>query len=436
MKNKQISIKKICEINSSAISKKGLDSEILYLDTGSITRNKISNIQRLDPLTQKIPSRAQRKVKDKTIVYSVVRPILEHHGYLDNPPKNLLVSTGFSTLNVTDDSVDPKFLYYCLTQKNITNFLHGIAVNNASSYPALSPEDLGNLTFSIPEDLTCQVEIADAISLLDRKIEIAEEIVAELDMASKLIHDYWFSQYEFPDENGNPYKSSGGKMTWDDNLNKEIPFGWNVSSIADLIANEKNGDWGEDSIVGNYQLKVNCIRGTDINGLNGLEECDPPIRYILTKNKMKVLSDGDVIIEISGGSPTQSTGRVSFITNQTLVRFDNPLICSNFCKVISLKNRLLLLPFVFNWKNLYENEVFFNFEGKTSGIKNLLFETASKSFFMAIPDDRLLELFSNLVAEFEFKKQKCLEEVKATRILRDWLTPLLINGQVKINNFS
>jgi len=118
---------------------------IQYLDTSNITRNKIDKIQFFDGGKSVIPSRAKRRVKHETIIYSTVRPDQEHHGFLEHPADNLIVSTGFTTIDVIDNSINPKFLYYSLTRNKITDYLHTIATNNVSAYPSINPDDVGNL---------------------------------------------------------------------------------------------------------------------------------------------------------------------------------------------------------------------------------------------------------------------------------------------------
>lgn len=155
---------------------------------------------------------------------------------------------------------------------------------------------------------------------------------------AKTLYDYWFVQFDFPDANGNPYKSSGGKMIYDEKLKREVPESWEIDKLSDWIKNDKSGDRGKELEQGNYTQKVSCIRGADLNGLNGKGKIKSPTRYILEKNIHKLLEINDLIIEMSGGSPTQSTGRLAFITKETLARFNNPIICSNFCKAVTLKN--------------------------------------------------------------------------------------------------
>jgi len=248
-------------------------------------------------------------------------------------------------------------------------------------------------------DLPEQQKIAAVLSALDAKIELNQRINAELESMAKTLYDYWFVQFDFPNEEGKPYKSAGGGMVWNEELKREIPLGWEVKKFADWIESDKSGDWGKDELEGNYVKKVSCIRGTDINGLNGTDTCNPPTRFILEKNAHKILNAHDLIIEISGGAPKQSTGRLGYITDATLKRFENPLICSNFCKAISIKDKKFLYNFVYHWNMLYDNDIFFGYEGKTSGIKNLLFDSFVNSHWTVVPPIELTEKFYAFMQE-------------------------------------
>lgn len=153
MEFRSIVIKDICILNSESIGSKNAPQKIKYLDTSSITKNQIDCYQLLDSHVNQFPSRAKRKVKKATIIYSTVRPNQEHYGFFEEPEDDIIVSTGFVTIDVIDSDVDPKFLYYCITQNNITNYLHTIAVNNVSSYPSINPDDLGKINLIIPNDI-------------------------------------------------------------------------------------------------------------------------------------------------------------------------------------------------------------------------------------------------------------------------------------------
>ena len=241
---------------------------------------------------------------------------------------------------VNENIANPYYLYRYLTLLDLS------CLDSGSTLPSMTKSAYNNLIINLP-DIFIQNKIANVLSSLDKKIELNNKINKELEAMAKTLYDYWFVQFDFPDENGKPYKSSGGKMVYNEELKREIPAGWdiNVKSIADLIKTNKGGDWGKANIEGNYTQKVSCARGADINGLNGLGELNPPERFILKKNSNKILEPNDLIVEISGGSPTQSTGRLAFVIEETLKRFDNPIICSNFCKSFSLKDSNLLYFF-------------------------------------------------------------------------------------------
>jgi type I restriction enzyme S subunit len=430
--NRIIQVKDIAELNLATYKKDDFPANLKYLDTSSLTKNRIESFQFLDTNTDVVPSRAQRKVKQNTILYSTVRPNQEHYGIIERVLENIVVSTGFTTLDVIDDEISPKYLFYLLTQPHITDYLHTIAANSVSAYPSISPNDIGNLKFRVPELVTRQ-KIASVLSAIDSKIELNNRINTELEAMAKTLYDYWFVQFDFPDKNGKPYKTSGGEMVWNEELKRVIPEGWEVQKMAEWLDIDKSGDWGKEETEGNFTKQVICFRGADINGLNGLDELKPPVRWILEKNSFKILKSHDLIIEISGGSPTQSTGRLAFITDATIKRFEHPLICSNFCKPVSMRNKKLLYNFVYYWNSLYDNGIFFGYEGKTSGIKNLLLDSFISSYYTVVPDEKIVEQFYDIMDNIQEKKQTALAENQKLTELRDWLLPMLMNGQVKVN---
>ncbi len=115
---------------------------INYLDTGSCTRNEISGIQKL--YKGEFPSRAKRVVKINDVIISTVRPNLCHYAILKDTLENMVVSTGFTVLTAKENVI-PEYLYFFLTQKNVTDRLSVIADGATTSYPSLNPEDILNL---------------------------------------------------------------------------------------------------------------------------------------------------------------------------------------------------------------------------------------------------------------------------------------------------
>lgn len=296
---------------------------------------------------------------------------------------------------------DAKFIKYYLD----AIYMYLVGISTGSARDNLNQNVILELEIPFPNNAT-QQSISKVLSDLDDKIELNNKINKELESMAKTLYDYWFVQFDFPNEEGKPYKSSGGKMVYKEELKREIPEGWEVKPISEWIKNSKNGDWGKDSIIGNYNLKVNCIRGADINGLKGNDVFKAPERYILNKNYDRKLVENDIIVEISGGSPTQSTGRIAFITDNVLNRFQNPLICSNFCKALALNDDKYVYNFFYQWERLYENRVLFDWEGKTSGIKNLLFDSFISMHLEPYPRQSIVEKFYSLARSIHTVRQK------------------------------
>jgi type I restriction enzyme S subunit len=331
---------------------------------------------------------------------------------------------------VPKENITNEFLYFFLTQKDVFEYVDKLSARTGGQ----TGVDLSSL-YKYPINLPSKIEqnaITSVLSALNAKIELNNKINFELEAMAKTIYDYWFVQFDFPDKNGKPYKTSGGKMVWNEELKREIPDGWKVDSLSSWIAKDKSGDWGKEVREGNYSERVFCIRGADLNGLNGKGEVKAPERFILEKNSHKMLEPHDIIVEISGGGPTQSTGRMAYMTTESLARFDAPVICSNFCKAVTLKNEKSLYNFAFEWNKAYDHGILFGYEGKTSGIKNLLFESFVTSYQATTPTIHLMEKFYEFMTPFESRKQKNLLENQKLVELRDWLLPMLMNGQVRV----
>lgn len=151
--------------------------------------------------------------------------------------------------------------------------------------------------------------------------------------------------------------------------------------IKDIIDQFIAGDWGEETCSNEMPCAVTCVRGADIVPISEYDFSAIPIRYISQQSySKKCLQVGDIIIEKSGGSPTQSTGRVSFVS-QELLDSVGAVVCSNFCTAFRVKKDWNPLYVYYHLQFVYNLGVFFNFEGKTSGLKNLQLEAA----FAAIP---------------------------------------------------
>ena len=186
---REFKIRDIARSNVASLDKSYPHKNILYLDTGSITCGKLDSYQ--NTLLQEAPSRARRLVKENDIIYSTVRPIQRHYGFITSPPENLVVSTGFSVIETNTEYADPKFIYYLLTSKEIVEYLETIAEGSTSTYPSLKPADIENLDILLPP-LPEQRAIASILSSLDDKIDLLHRQNKTLETMAETLFKQWF----------------------------------------------------------------------------------------------------------------------------------------------------------------------------------------------------------------------------------------------------
>ena len=348
---------------------------------------------------------------DKPSVLIGRKGSIEKVRYIEEP--FWTVDTLFYT-EVNEKVVIPKFLYYVMSLIDLSRY------NEGTSIPSLRTETLNRLDLPIP-DLDYQNRVLSVLSKIDKKIEINGKINKNLELYLFYIFDETFMNLEF-----NEFSNSQDK----------IPLSWNLGTFNDIIESLGSGDWGKDELTGNYTSEVYCIRGADIPDVKQGNKGKMPIRYILSKNfQNKKLNENTIVLEISGGSPTQSTGRTVFITEDFLNRFDKDLICTNFCKVIKpALNYEIFIYLYFNY--LYDKDVMFAYENGTTGIKNFDIKSFINNFLIVIPSQEDVINFNKLVKDvFDIIMHNGLE-IEKLQQLRDTLLPKLMSGEIDVSKIN
>jgi len=184
----------IASTNQSTYSSKEDWKFVNYLDTGNITMNQVDEIQYINTSMNKLPSRAKRKVRFNSIIYSTVRPNQLHYGIIKNQPENFLVSSGFAVIDIDFDKAVPEYIYYVLTQQEITEYLQSIAEQSVSAYPSIKPSDIENLEFLLPDRKT-QEKIVSILRSIDEKIVQNNKINNNLQEQMEALHRSWFIDY-------------------------------------------------------------------------------------------------------------------------------------------------------------------------------------------------------------------------------------------------
>lgn len=411
----EVKLDDICKINTETYSLDENLKYVNYLDTGNITSNRIENIQYIDLYVDKLPSRARRKVKNGNIIYSTVRPNQLHYGLIKEQPDNFLVSTGFAVLDIDTTKAIPEYVYYSLTQTIHTEALQAIAEQSTSAYPSIKSSDIGNRIIPLPP-LDIQKKIAGVLGVLDDKIELNNKINNNLEQQAQALFKSWFVDFE-------PF---GGKM----------PDDWKIGTFSELIVDAIGGDWGKDVLLNDYTEEVYCIRGADIPEVKVGNKGKMPKRYILPKNYLsKKLKSGDLVVEISGGSPTQSTGRIAAISDYLLSRYDEKIICTNFCKAIQPKANYSEFIYYY-WQYLYDKNIFFSYENGTTGIKNFDISGFIETEKINIPDQKVLNIFSEICKSFFKQIYTNGQENEQLSALRDTLLPKLMSGEIDVDKVN
>lgn len=337
-----------------------------------------------------------------TILFSSRAPI----GYIAIAKKELCTNQGFKSV-VPNNNTDYMFLYYLL-KYNKEAIEH---MGSGTTFKEVSGNTMRNIKVKIPVSLEVQRKIAGILSLLDDKIELNTAINENLEQQVKALFYYMF-------------------------INSEDQSDWKKGTFSDLIESTIGGDWGKESPAGNYSEMVYCIRGADIPEVKAGNKGKMPTRYILPKNySSKHLRSGDIVVEISGGSPTQSTGRVAAISQSLLDRYDRGMVCTNFCRAIKPKSGYSMFVYYY-WQYLYDRNVFFSYENGTTGIKNLDLSGFITTEEIVIPPADIIQQFDCYCQSvFDQTFANGLESEQLS-ILRNNLLPKLMSGELDVSNIN
>ena len=304
-------------------------------------------------------------------------------------------------LRAKPEVVDQEFLFYYLRfyMKNITQKSQG------SVFATINLDTFDMIDLNLPP-LNVQKKIAKVLSDIDAKIDNNNAIAAELEGMAKDLYDYWFVQFDFPDENGKPYKSSGGKMVWNEEMKREIPEGWEVYQLDELFRFVKGRIPTEvfDTNDGN-----NLIPYLTIEAVNAV-----PTSYC--KKQGMITTAGDTIMVMDGAA-----------SSETYVGHYGAL-GSTFAKLEKVNGRATD-SFVYVIMQKYQSV--FKKVNTGSTVPHANKDYISK-FKVVLPQDDCLK---NMAIKFDTWVQKQIqvwEENAELTSLRDFLLPMLMNGQVKV----
>ena len=301
---------------------------------------------------------------------------------------------------------DPKYLYYFL--KNL--HLDEMFSKGSSVVPSLDRKVVHSLIVPFQEDKTCQKQIASVLSNIDRKIELNRAINQNLEAMAKQLYDYWFVQFDFPNEEGKPYKSSGGNMVWNEKLKRNIPIGWNNGTLID-IANITMGQSPDGTSYNEIGEGVLFYQGSTDFGMRF-----PSVRQYTTAPS-RFAKKGDILMSVRA-----PVGAVNIANNDCCIGRGLSALNSKIGSTTHLYYILNDLRIAFDQRNA---------AGTTFGsiTKEDLYNLP-----IVIPAKEVISAFDKICSPM-FDRQMLLgEEIDTLIKQRDELLPLLLNGQVLVNS--
>jgi type I restriction enzyme S subunit len=297
---------------------------------------------------------------------------------------------------------DPKYIYYLLS------CLGRIRTSDKSAVPGVNRNELHEMEIPAISDISVQIKTRKILEIIDKKIALNNRINTELETMAKTLYDYWFVQFDFPDSNGKPYKTSGGKMVYNAVLKREIPAGWEVKTLSQIA----NITMGQSPAGESYNEEGNGILffqgSTDFGWL-----FPSPRQY--TTSPARMAKKGDILLSVRAPVGDMNIANADCCIGRGLAALNSKTGSDGF-----------LFYVMKYFKQVFDRR---NAEGTTFGsiTKNDLHSLA-----VTYPESALLKKYDRIVSDYNKMIFVRSLENRNLEQLRDWLLPLLMNGQVTV----
>ncbi len=320
-----------------------------------------------------------------------------------------VINQALLRIRLNNKVINDDFFYYYFNFYLVNLIVGKKGDSTIPNFPPISV--IKELEFDLP-NITIQDNIVVILKNIDSKIELNNKINKELEAMAKILYDYWFVQFDFPDENGKPYKSSGGKMVYNQELKREIPEAWEVKKLQEFLEFEKGIEPGASEYL-NLKMNEKCVKFFRVGDIQSESSV-----YIDSTNKnYKIVNERDVIVTFDG-----SVGKLGFGLKGAISgglrkiydksgKFDNSLIYCIFCdnEIIKTIHRYATGSILLHASSSIEH-------------LKIVFKEESYLKFQKI----IKPIFNQMI---QSKKQN--QELAK---LRDWLLPMLMNGQVRVTD--
>ena len=332
--------------------------------------------------------------------------------------------------------VYPKYLFAALRSSVVQSQIDNMHVG--TMIPHFKKGDFGKLNIPVPS-YADQREIGDLYFTLTERIAFLRETNATLEAIAQALFKSWFIDFDpvraklegrapegmdeataalFPDE----FEESELGL---------VPSGWRLVPFGQLLCHTIGGDWGSDVPDDKNDARVAIIRGTDIPDLQSGANSRVPVRYTSQKKlATRKLEDGDIVLEVSGGSKDQPTGRSLYLTAGLLGQFDCPVEPASFCRLLRPNSKDIGVLLGQHLTYIYAQGKTWEYQNQSTGIANFQTTHFLETELVAVPSDDVLATFAEAIRPMINRAH--LTQIQELAALRDTLLPRLISGQLHL----
>ena len=320
---------------------------------------------------------------------------------------------------VTNDKHDNRYFAYKLGLMDLGRF------SGQAAQPGISVTKVAKLKVEMPS-LPLQRRIASILSAYDNLIENNNKRIRLLEQMAENLYKEWFVRFRFPGHE---------KVEMVDSRLGKLPSSFQVTNMGSVFDDYIGGGWGNDEASDEFPVAASVIRGADFPNVWHYDLSTCPRRYHKASNyKSRQLQDGDIVMEISGGTSEQPVGRTVLVTQDMIDRFeDGRVICASFCKMIRLKKDLVSPYFFYYWMHyMYDTRIIDRFQLQSTGIINFKFEPFLKKGLVMLPPKDIQDAFEKHVVPLIKEINQLAVQIDNLSRQRDLLLPRLMSGKLEV----
>lgn len=374
--------------------------DLIYCDKDSYSFLKYSHVRENDVLMNKIANPGS--------VYIM-------------PKVDYRATCGMNLFLLRFKNINQRYMYYVM--KNSEEYIK--AQSHGTTTKTITKEEVKNLKFLIHEDINIQNRIEAILSSIDYKIETNKKIILNQQTLAKTIYNYWFLQFEFPNKEGKPYKSSGGKMKWNDDLKKDIPYDWEVDYLKNKFTISRGISYTSKDIAVNNGVPMINLACVDINR----NYKDGELKYYNGKiSEQALLKGGDLLIAC-----TDLTRNAEIVGSPILTPFDNDYTYS--MDMVKLIPSELFFNKYYLYMTLRTDSYHKYIKKWASGTNVLHLNLDGINWFKTwIPTIDIQNKYAKIIESINERENLIFLENRKLTELKQFLLPMLMNGQINFYN--